>query len=47
MNADKDTPTIAPVAYEPPRVEQVLTPVDLEHEVLYAGQPTGIGDSDF
>jgi hypothetical protein len=27
---------VAP-AYEPPRIEQVLTPDDLEREVLYAG----------
>ena len=26
--------------YEPPRVEQVLTPVELEREVLYAGVPS-------
>jgi hypothetical protein len=24
--------------YEPPRVERVLTPAELEHEILYAGQ---------
>jgi hypothetical protein len=29
-----------PVRYEPPRVEQALTPEDLEQEVLYAGEPT-------
>ncbi len=23
--------------YQPPRVEQVLTPADLEREILYAG----------
>jgi hypothetical protein len=27
-----------PLGYEPPRVAQVLTPADLEREVLYAGQ---------
>ena len=27
-----------PDGYEPPRVEQVLTPVELDHEILYAGQ---------
>ena len=27
--------------YEPPRVERVLTPAELEHEILYAGVPTG------
>jgi len=29
------------VGYEPPRVERVLTPADLEDEVLYAGVPSG------
>jgi hypothetical protein len=28
------------VGYEPPRVERVLTPGELEREVLFAGQPT-------
>jgi hypothetical protein len=27
--------------YEPPRVERVLTPAELEREVLYAGDTTG------
>lgn len=27
----------APRPYEPPRIEQVLTPEDLEREVVYAG----------
>ena len=27
-------------AYEPPRVERVLTPAELELEVLYAGEPS-------
>lgn len=35
-----ETPSIAP-PYEPPRIEQILTPDDLEHEVLYAGQADG------
>jgi hypothetical protein len=26
-----------PAGYEPPRVERVLTPAELEREVLYAG----------
>jgi hypothetical protein len=30
--------------YEPPRVEQVLAPVDLEREVLYAGEPSPDSD---
>jgi hypothetical protein len=33
-----------PVAgYEPPRVERVLTPTELEREVLYAGGPATPG----
>jgi hypothetical protein len=28
-----------PVAYERPRVERVLTPAELEREILYAGPP--------
>jgi hypothetical protein len=28
-----------PAVYEPPRVERVLTPAELEHEILYAGTP--------
>jgi hypothetical protein len=27
------------VGYEPPRVERVLAPEDLAHEILYAGTP--------
>jgi len=29
----------APIAqpYEPPRIERILTPEDLAHEVMYAG----------
>jgi hypothetical protein len=27
-------------AYEPPRVERVLTPAELEREILYAGAIT-------
>jgi hypothetical protein len=35
---DRDrAPEEAPAGYEPPRVERVLSPVDLEREVLYAG----------
>jgi hypothetical protein len=30
-----------PVLYEPPRVERILTPAELEREVLYAGDTTG------
>jgi hypothetical protein len=32
------TPT-PPIVYEPPRVEQVLGPAELEQEILYAGVP--------
>jgi hypothetical protein len=28
--------------YEPPRVEGVLTPAELEQEILYAGQDTSL-----
>jgi hypothetical protein len=33
------TPPIPP-PYEPPRIEQVLTPEDLEREIRYAGADT-------
>ena len=29
-----------PPAYEPPRIEVVLSPAELEREVLYAGRPS-------
>ena len=29
-------------AYDPPRVERVLTPAELEREVLYAGEPSPV-----
>ena len=28
---------LEPVEYEPPRVERVLSPAELEREILYAG----------
>jgi hypothetical protein len=31
-----ETPSIAP-SYEPPRIERILTPDDLDREVQYAG----------
>ena len=31
-----------PAAYEPPRVERVLTLADLEHEILYAGSTASL-----
>ena len=30
--------------YEPPRVERVLTPAELEQEILYAGAPVSTED---
>lgn len=36
--ADEESGSERPHGYEPPRVEQVLTPVELDHEILYAGQ---------
>ena len=36
-----DRPEVATEeGYEPPRVEQVLTPAELEQEVRYAGEAT-------
>ena len=40
MSAKSESPSPRrpePVHYEPPRVERVLSPEDLEREVLYAG----------
>ncbi len=31
-------------SYEPPRVERVLTPAELEREILYAGLDDVTGD---
>jgi hypothetical protein len=42
--ADHEQSTPAPVSYEPPRVERVLTPGELEHEILYAGGPASDED---
>jgi hypothetical protein len=39
---DRDRTTEAPAGYEPPRVEQVLNPGDLERENLYAGVDTSV-----
>jgi hypothetical protein len=38
-----DLPKVAdvPELYEPPRVERVLTPAELEREFRYAGEPDG------
>jgi hypothetical protein len=38
MSAPDDL-RLDPVEYEPPRVERVLTPVELEREIVYAGTP--------
>jgi hypothetical protein len=38
---DQDRTTKGPSGYEPPRVERVLTPAELEREILYAGTPSG------
>jgi hypothetical protein len=38
---DQDRTTMGPSGYEPPRVERVLTPAELEREILYAGTPSG------
>ncbi len=40
----RDHERVMPGGYEPPRVEQVLTPAELEREVLYAGEPTAESD---
>jgi hypothetical protein len=31
--------------YEPPMVEKILNPADLEHEILYAGAAGGSADA--
>jgi hypothetical protein len=30
-----------PISYEPPRIDRVFTPQDLEREILYAGVTDG------
>jgi hypothetical protein len=35
-----------PAGYEPPRLERVLTPADLEREILYAGDETADTDGE-
>jgi hypothetical protein len=39
MNPDSRFEASA-VAYEPPIVERVIDPAEIEREVLYAGKPT-------
>ena len=39
--SDREEARRNPVQYEPPRVERVLTPAELEDEILYAGAPSG------
>jgi hypothetical protein len=41
MKDQKAQATPDPGSYDAPRVERVLTPAELEHEILYAGVPTG------
>ena len=44
MTKHEKTPSAAPKGqYDPPRVEQVLTPDELEREVHYAGVISGTG----
>ena len=33
----KEKVDLSPTPYEPPRIERILTPEDLEREVQYAG----------
>jgi len=40
-----ETLPIAP-PYDPPRIERVLTPEDLEREILYAGVTDLVSSSD-
>lgn len=42
--ASRESAGRQPAGYERPRIERVLTPADLEREVLYAG-PTGSQDT--
>jgi hypothetical protein len=37
MKDQRAQSTPDPRSYEPPCVERVLTPAELEHEILYAG----------
>jgi len=39
---DRDQSLPDPAAYEPPRVERELTPLELEREILYAGVDTSL-----
>ena len=34
----ESTPSQDPAAYDPPRIESIMTPDDLDREVLYAGR---------
>jgi hypothetical protein len=36
--SDRDEALQDHVAYEPPRVERLLTPAELDQEIVYAGQ---------
>jgi hypothetical protein len=45
MGEEPRIPALAD-AYQAPRVERVLTPAELEREVLYAGEPTNVDQVD-
>ena len=42
MNDQRLDATPEPASYEPPRLERVVTPDELEQEILYAGQDTSV-----
>ena len=41
QGADGSAGTPSPASYQAPRIEQVLTPAQLEQEILYAGADSG------
>ena len=41
MTLDQDGARRAVAGYEPPQVERVLSPAELEQEILYAGAAGG------
>lgn len=44
-NAESRPETPASTSYEPPRVEQALTPAELQREIMYTGGPIASEDS--
>lgn len=42
--SDQDRTLSESTGYEAPCVERILTPVELEHEILYAGQAQSTGN---